>query len=740
MVLPALACWLTSVAVLASSVQTATIVAAATGVAACLVGMRSRRAAATLAAATLAATAVVAMVSAAKMHSVATNPVAEAAAHGRFVTVSALVASDPRRIGGAMARSSYFRATVKRIDSTDGPFGVRAPVLVFTSEPVDRLTVGSRVVIRGTVRAARSSDLSAEVGARTIAPAADPAWWWTSSSILRDSVADATIRGPPASRALVPALVHGDDQRLSAELVDDFQRSGLTHLLAVSGTNLTIVLGAVLLMGRAAGIRGRGQWLLGLTAVAAFVLLARPEPSVLRAAAMGVVALAALGSRSRGGLRALCWAVIALLIIDPWLGTRAGFGLSVCATAGIIVLAPPWVETLTRWMPRWAAFAVAIPLAAQLACTPLVAAISSEVSLVAVLANMLAAPAVAPATVLGLAGGVVALVSSPAGQLIGLLATLCTHWIALVGHWAAGLPGASAPWTGSLALLVVMCAVAAMVMRQLLRRPPVVAGLCVVLVVVVWRPIDPGWPPRGWFMVTCDVGQGDGSVLNLGEGRAIVVDTGMERRPIERCLDRLRVRHVPLLVFSHSDADHVQGWKGVVEGRRVDRVAVGVSGGPAVPGAARVVMAPGERYRVDDVAVSVLGRRPATSTSAGEPPGESANNASLVLMVRTRGVRILLTGDIEAEAQRALLGAERDLRADVFKVPHHGSPNQDPRLFAAARARFATVSAGRDNDYGHPSPRTLSLISRHGMTPLRNDRSGDIALVLADGDISAVSQ
>ena len=207
-------------------------------------------------------------------------------------------------------------------------------------------------------------------------------------------------------RTLVPALVDGDDAGMPTDQVDAFRVSGLTHLLAVSGTNLTLVVGSLLVLARWLGVRARGLVVVGIVGVVGFVLVARSEPSVLRAAVMGSVALVGLGADGRAkGARALGAAVLLLVLVDPWLADAPGFALSVLASAGIIWLAPGWRDRLARWTPRWVAEAISVPLAAQVACTPLVAALSGQVSLVAVVANLAAAPAVAPATVLGLAGG-----------------------------------------------------------------------------------------------------------------------------------------------------------------------------------------------------------------------------------------------------------------------------------------------------------------------------------------------
>ena len=259
----------------------------------------------------------------------------------------------------------------------------------------------------------------------------------------------------------MPALVDGDDGGMPDQLSDDFRTSGLTHLLAVSGTNLTLVVGSLLILARWAGVRARGLVLVGPLGVVGFVLLARTEPSVLRAATMGTVGLIGMGHHGRRrGTRALGAAVLLLLLFDPWLALSLGFALSALATAGILWLAPGWRDRLMRWMPRWVAEAVSVPLAAQMACTPLVAAISGQVSLVAVLANLLAAPAVGPATVLGLAGGVVGLVSRSLGRLVAAPAAWCAAWIIGVAVRCADLPVAAVGWSGEpvgIACLTLIC-------------------------------------------------------------------------------------------------------------------------------------------------------------------------------------------------------------------------------------------------------------------------------------------
>ncbi|MEZ5097449.1 MAG: ComEC/Rec2 family competence protein [Nocardioides sp.] len=187
--------------------------------------------------------------------------------------------------------------------------------------------------------------------------------------------------------------------------------------------------------------------MVGVVGVCSFVLLARPEPSVLRAAVMGSVALVGMGSPSRSrGPAVLGFAVTALLLVAPDLARQPGFALSVLATAGIVLAAPPLRDALAAWLPLPVAEAVAVPTVAQLACLPVVAAISGQLSLVAVLANLMAGPAVGPATVLGLAAGLLDLLWAPLGALMAHAAGVCVGWVIAVAEHTARLPTAAVGW------------------------------------------------------------------------------------------------------------------------------------------------------------------------------------------------------------------------------------------------------------------------------------------------------
>jgi competence protein ComEC len=271
----------------------------------------------------------------------------------------------------------------------------------------------------------------------------------------------------------------------------------------------------------------------------------------------------------------------------------------------------------------------------------------------------------------------------------------------------------------------------------------VLAGvLLVALALVVVRP---GWPPRGWVVASCDVGQGDGFAVRLGPGEALVVDNGPDPDRIDRCLRRLGVRRVPLLVLTHLHADHVEGVPGLLRGRRVGAVEIGPLDEPAVElqrltGWLTAAHVPVVRARVGEVREQRGVRWEVLDASARHGTDSDPNNSSIVIRLQTHGVRVLFSGDLEGEAQSELLSRGVDLRADVLKVPHHGSAKQDPAFLDAVHAQVALTPVGAGNPYGHPSAQTLRRLEQDGARTYRSDRDGDVAVVARDGHVTTVGR
>ncbi|MFI9564198.1 ComEC/Rec2 family competence protein [Streptomyces rishiriensis] len=584
---------------------------------------------------------------------------------------------------------------------------------------------------------------------------------------LRAGLRTATEGLPTDARALLPGLVVGDTSRITPELDEAFKDTDLAHTLAVSGSNLTIIL-ALLLgpPGLAQQVERRGlaprlgvplrtTALLGGVLTLGFVVVCRPDPSVLRAAACGAIVLFALATgRRRSLIPALATAVLLLVLYDPWLARSYGFLLSVLATGALLTLAPRWCASLRRRrVPSRLAEALAAAGAAQAVCAPVVAVLSARVSLVAVPCNLLVEFAVAPATVLGFAALATAPVAMPAAKSLAWLASWPAGWIAGVARAGAALPGAGVDWPGSWggALLLAMATAAAVMLGRRVLRYPWLCGLCaaLLLLVVVQPPpltrVLTGWPPPGWRLAMCDVGQGDATVLAAGEGVGVVVDAGPDPKLVDRCLHTLGVTRVPLVVLTHFHADHVAGLPGVLRGRAVGAIETTGFEEPReqaefVRKEARARNVPvvravaGERRRVGALDWEVLWPPPGP---APEPDGP--NDASVTLLVRSAGLRMLLLGDLEPPAQQALArspAAELVRGVDVLKVAHHGSAYQDPDLIRAVAPRLALISCGEGNPYGHPAPSTVAALRAGGAVVMRTDRDGALAVVAdAGGDM-----
>lgn len=684
------------------------------------------------------------------------SPLTRLAQQRATATLELVLGDDPHPLaGGAGPPSVVVSARARQVIAGGRTWSLSDRVLVLA--PADGwsgLLPSQRVRVDGRVLPPTRRDLTVAVLAVRSAPAAvdPPSAVQTAAGRLRAGLRDAAAVLPAGPRGLLPGLVDGDVSGLDPQLAADFKTAGLSHLTAVSGTNVAVVTGAVLLLLRGLTAGPRTSAVGAGIALAGFVVLARPSPSVLRAAVMGAIALLALASgRPRSALPPLGAAVLVLVFVSPPLAREPGFALSVLATAGLIVLAPGWAAWLrSHRIPRGAAEALAVPAAATVATAPIIAAISGTVSLVSIPANLLAEPAVAPATVLGVLAAVASPVSDAAAGWLAWLAGVPVRWLVAVGTRAAHAPLAAVSWPGGIAGAAVLAGGLAVAVPVLRWRPgrrvvlAATAGAAVVLVPV--RAVSPGWPPPGWLFVACSVGQGDALVVGAGAGVAMVVDTGPEPTAVDGCLRRLGVRSVPLLVLTHLHADHVDGIEGALNGRSVAEIDVGPSREPAAGW--REVQASGRRHGVPVRTVSVGERRDfdglTVEVLAPDHPFHGTrsdpNNSSVVLRVAVSGRTLLLTGDVEVEAQDALLRKESLLRADVLKVPHHGSAYQSPAFLRAVHASVGVISVGRDNDYGHPSPALLHELGRLGIRTERTDLDGDVAVTVGEGGLNVVTR
>ncbi|MFJ4837353.1 ComEC/Rec2 family competence protein [Streptomyces sp. NPDC088746] len=705
------------------------------------------------------------------------------------VEAEVTVTSDPRRtrprVQGDHSTpvSLLLDAEIDRLTAPDGTVTrLTTPVLVMvapgdTAARWQRLLPSTGLRISGRLAPPRHEGerIAAVLGTDADDPpqvTTEPTLLQRAAGRLRSGLREATDGLDADARALLPGLVVGDTSRVPPDLHDAFKATDLTHLLAVSGANLSILL--FLLIGPPGtasrserrglaprlGISLRMTALTGGGIALAFVIVCRPEPSVLRAAACGLITLLAIGTgRRRSLIPALAAAVLLLVLYDPWLARSYGFLLSVLATGALLTLAPRWSGALQRrGVPARLAEVLAAAGAAQAVCAPVVVVLASRVSLVAIPCNLLAEFAVAPATVLGFAALAVAPASMPAAEVLARIAGWPVGWIASVARTGAALPGAETDWPGGwrgAALLAALTALLVLTARRLARHPWVCSAAALLLVLAVLRPVPltrivTGWPPPGWAFALCDVGQGDAMVLAAGDGTGVVVDTGPEPRLVDRCLRDLGITRVPLLLLTHFHADHVRGLPGVLKGRDVGAIQTTSLDEPPeqaafvkrTASAARVPMVravAGERRRTGPLDWQVLW--PGAPGAAAAYVTDEPNDSSVTLLVRSGGLTLLLLGDLEPLAQQGVLRSHPVLpRVDVLKVAHHGSAHQDAALLRSARPRFALISCGRDNPYGHPAARTLEALEAAGAKVLRTDVHGAIAVTGSGAGLRAAGR
>jgi len=615
--------------------------------------------------------------------------------------------------GDAMAEGGGERFTLRPgYLLTEGSWAPWAGPRLAVVGPASGVAAGERVMVAGRLEPAsfhtRFGPVAGLVQAQTVqrlGPAGDPVFA-TGNFLRRRVLGGLSPFLPRASAGLLAGFLIGDESGLGDADREALRLSGLSHFVAVSGSNVALFLAAWWLAAGPLGWGPRRRAALGLAGLAVFVVATRWEPSVVRAATMAALVLVGrLAGRAVDGWTALGGSVALLLLASGELAGDAGFQLSVAATAGVLAGGGLWRER----RPRWAWTALAATVSAQAAVAPLLLGHFGAVPLFAPLTNVVAAPLVAASTA---AGGI--------GVLTGLrpltgLGLLAADAVLAVARFGRDLPQLG--WAG----VGVGAAFAALALRPRLR-PVVVLGAALAVGMMT---LPAGGPPAQPEAVFLDVGQGDAALLWGPAGEVILVDGGPDPAVLRRALLRRGVGRIDLLVVTHGHADHLAGLAGLTEWAAVGRMWHSGQGGEAVEavlgelaaaGVSVEVPAVGWHARVGAFSVEVLGPKRRYA---------SPNDGSLVLRVTAAGTTVLLPGDIEAIAQ-AELGP---LLADVLKVPHQGAATSDPAWLAASGSRVAVISVG-PNDYGHPSPKVIAVLESAGTEVRRTDEEGDVVVRL----------
>jgi len=651
----------------------------------------------------------------------------------RFFMQSATVTAEVVTDASKTSTGNYsFIARAVFVNNSSIHYKLRVPIRVMTSnQDVTKLLPGQRFSAQGRIVASKEARVAALVVIKDGIEIQTKASHWASAlGAIRLGLR--SLSGDGNAGALIPGMVLGDTSKQSAEFKNSMKRSGLTHLVAVSGANFALVSAFVLWMMQFLFTRMKFRLTATAISLIAFIALVRPSPSVLRAAAMAAVLLIAQGTkRARDSLPALGFAMAAVVIVDPWQARDAGFALSVLATGGLLLFAPVLVEKLSSHVPEKLAQALAPPIAAIVFCSPIIVALSGYLAPMSVIANLFAAPFVAPITIVGF----IAALFSPFLPFISSVLIWFIRFpagaIALIAHWASNFPVLTLR-TGKIGFLIVATfTLLAWLFKKWFKF--ITIFTLIVLISITWLQ---RWPGGDWEIANCDIGQGDSMVINLGNHQGIVIDVGPDAVAEDRCLKALGIQQIPLLILSHFHADHVAGLPGAIKNRVIGQVWVSVNSAPlvesamahsALEGVEMIKAVRGMSSRVGKLTIKVLWPT-LSATSFEEMPGEGSqiNNSSIATLITSDSFSIFAGGDLEPPVQQILI---KDVApVDIYKVCHHGSRYQDLAFMAALHPRISIISVGVGNTYGHPAVQTLDALARLGSEVLRTDIDGAIAV------------
>ena len=546
-------------------------------------------------------------------------------------------------------------------------------------------------------------------------------------------------------RAVIAGVVLGEDEGLNPELRDRFRASGLYHLLAVSGQNVAYVVAGMLAL---AWLLGISRWIAELGALAAvggYLMAVGWQPSVVRAGvAGGLASLAWLAGRARDRWYFLLLGAAVLLAWNPYSLLEPGFQLSFGAVASIFLLVPRLEAWLAGYpIPSALATVISVSVACGAVTAPILMLHFQAAPLFTVASNAVAGPVVAPLLGLALLSTALAPVLPEAAAVLSWLNGWLAAYLAGCARFFGALPHAQLTSWRSLAALAGLALLAFLFSKLPPPRGRRAAMLAAILAVGLlgWRlqPKHAPPPPQGLRIVMLDVGQGDGILLQTRAG-AVLVDEGPPEAAVAAQLRRLGVRRLAAMVVTHPHRDHFGGAAAVI-----DSLPVGFVLDPLEPtdspdegalereaAAQHVPIVParvGSSYSLGALRIRVLW--PDGSGLAGEDPHEHG----VVLLASYGQFDALLTGDSESPVSLPLHPPE----VELLKVAHHGSSDEGlGDLLRLVRPRIALISVGEGNDYGHPAPSTLSVLTGFpGLAVYRTDEDGRIT-VESDGTTFSV--
>lgn len=742
------------------------------------------------------------------------------AADGQTVTLQGRITNDPESAG----RHIKLLVSVDSLDLGSGLTSFHANILTYAEPPASLISLreapyfqyGDTVTVKGLVqrpKALAEFDYPSYLAKQGIAGivfaretevanpqgAGNGGWRGNIYRLRRNLSAKLEDALPMPQAAVAQALLLGQRGQLPDELVEDFRSTGTSHLLAISGMHVGSLM--LISIAVAAGILGRQRMayiVFPIAVIWAYALISGLPPSVVRAAIMGTVFLAALGlGRSRSILPALALTAAVMTAISPHVIQQVSFQLSFTAMAGIALALPRLdkistaVTTMTAkagagywrspWLAfvlNWAAAALLVSLAASLATWPLVAFNFDRVPLLGIFVTAISLPALPFILLSSMATALAGLAHPVLGQVFGWIAwvpisylvelvsrappiTISGAWVSqeLVWGWYLGL--------GTMVLLVRATAhrfPQESILGRVFRPgapatvvPSRVSGatlglfaLAVLLLtacIFVWAQVFAG-PDGKLHVYFFDVGQGDSSLIVTPSGKQILIDGGPGTDSATSALSGPLPRgdrSLDMIVLTHLDADHSRGLLKVMDRYRVASAVVGFED----PDSAMYPHWQAELEKAKVLRIPVrAGYRiilePGVILEVLNPPsrpiGGSAadqNNNAVVLRLVHGNVSFLLAADIEAAAENRLAHGPQKLDSSVLKVAHHGSrTSSTPAFLQRVDPSAVVVSVGSANRFGHPNPEVLNRLADilGSGVIYRTDRNGTVEFI-SDGEL-----
>lgn len=576
---------------------------------------------------------------------------------------------------------------------------------------------------------------------------------------------------PDPQAALLTGILLGNDQGLSAELAQQFRTTGMTHIIAISGFNIALLVGAMMSIGRPL-FGPRRASVVALAVVFLYTLLVGADASVVRAAVMGSLFIFSrrLMGRPTFAPASLFVAALIMTLLNPFILWDVGFQLSFAATLGLMLYAEPfsrWTEArllphigsqTTRLLMRFLSEAVLVTLAAQLLTLPLIIGYFNQLSFISLAANLFILPAQAGVMFWGASAALFGLLLPPVGQVVAWVAWLFLSYTIVLVRFFAVIPGAAVPVNVSPAVVIGFYGLIFALTWYIRQRPkePLLplarlqtafprwallsSGGLVAVVFLLWGVNRPDGHLHIAFL---DVGQGDAIFIQTPSGRQIIVDGGLYPSLLSQHLGRRMPfwdREIDLVVATHPEADHISGLPAIFDRYRVGRLLINgeiketasfqaLDAAAADQDAAILPVSAGETILLEDgVQLEILNPPPLLN------PQNSNENSVAFRLVYGR-FSILLTGDTEMIAEQAMLQSGRPLQSIVLKAGHHGSNTSSTAAFlAAVQPQVIVISSGRDNRFGHPHPEMLQRAAAIGAAVLRTDELGTIE-VITDGQM-----